>query len=391
MTRTFTTSLLIVILTLGSGGVAMGAEPAPTASFQKQCLGYGYKPGTDALAECVMKLDLLQRAGQGSSPQVAAPVQNQPSAPTPAPPVNKIVEPTVATKPVLAATPAPASTPTPAAAVIETTAPVQPTATAVETTAPMKQVEASPSLITVSAAALEKAKDINQKRLGQVKSIALLPIQDPFVVLSTEKTRESARLRAAGSLVLGGALGAIATSAAANSISGSSVSYEQAVASAEEELRKNKGYGAAARMALAKALAASNYEVENISQRAVATTAPFDFYRGQNAKTDAIVHLVLKRAHYWDKDDKYLRPYVEGALTLATSKYGSIFFKSEYACPIASKNASFSSEQEVIEFTMPQKRSDIISRANIGFRACIDEIVADVAATLKRPVAPPAQ
>jgi hypothetical protein len=31
VTRTFTTSLLIVILTLGSGGVAMGAEPAPMA------------------------------------------------------------------------------------------------------------------------------------------------------------------------------------------------------------------------------------------------------------------------------------------------------------------------------------------------------------------------
>ena len=62
--------LVTLLLSAATSGSALAAEPelaAGTASLRKQCIAYGYKAGTDALAECVMKLDLL-RAGSQKAP-----------------------------------------------------------------------------------------------------------------------------------------------------------------------------------------------------------------------------------------------------------------------------------------------------------------------------------
>lgn len=137
---------------------------------------------------------------------------------------------------------------------------------------------------------------------------------------------------------------------------------------------------------LMKMMQENGFDVTPTVERAVPANNTFDFYKGQNARTDAILHVVILRANYLDTDEKYLRPAIDVKVTLAASKYGSVLFKGDYSCTETAKNDDFA-------FSTTDRKDlyNNVSRAGDGFRACMKEIVTDVAATLKRPTPPPAQ
>jgi hypothetical protein len=304
--------------------------------------------------------------------------------------VNKIVEPTVATKPIQAATPTTASTPTPAAAVIETTAPVPPAAptpaaTTVQAPAAEKPVEATAPLTSLpSSVALEKAGEVNQGRMARVNSIAVIAIKDPVSRVLTKA--EIQRQLIAGAL--GGVLGQVAANAATGASSSAEevlLGYQKVITDAKEALTRNTvGSGEAITNVLIDMMQENGYQMTRIVERGVAQSGAMEFYKGQNSKTDAILHIRFIDAIYLEKEDKFLRPYIDAPVVLAGSRYGNAIFKSFYSCPNTSKNDMFA-------FSDPKQISDNIPRASEGIAACMKEIATDVAATLKRPTPPPAQ
>jgi hypothetical protein len=346
------------------------AETVPsTEALQKQCIGYGYKAGTDALAECVMKHDLLRTGGQGSTLKVASPLPNK--ATTSAQASESSLAP--AGKAIETASPAQAASPLPASAASQA-----------------NETETTPENTTVStglpsATASEKAVEINQALFAKVKRIALIRIRDAaqsdFEVLTRQARDRKYDNALFGAALGGGVIGALG----AELLNPASNPEEMIEAQRVLKLRSSGLEGPVANL-LMTLLQGNGYQVELITERRVpgssAQSRQVEFYKGQNVKADAILNIRLLSFRYLGKYDNSLRLYSEARVSLF-SKNGDEIFLGTYSCPQTSNNKKYT-------FTSPKKIIDNITLAHEGVETCMTEIATDVAATLKVPLALPA-